>query len=201
MDTILRTPFDERAIRDLRAGDTVYITGSVFTARDEAHQILLQAAHSGEEIPFHPEEMAMFHCGPIVQKEASGWNVVSAGPTTSIRMEMFEAEFLRTYSTRLIIGKGGMGARTLEALSDVGAVYTHFTGGAGALAARAIHRITGVHWLEKLGMPEAVWLLEVEKFGPLLVTMDSHGNDLYKDLAVLIDDNMKKIYARIEEEA
>jgi tartrate/fumarate subfamily iron-sulfur-dependent hydro-lyase beta chain len=124
--------------------------------------------------------------------------VVAAGPTTSARMELFQAEFLNKFKPRVIIGKGGMGERTLKALSEVGAVYTHFTGGAGALAAQAIRRVKEVHWLEELGIPEAIWVFEVEKFGPLVVAMDAHGRSLYADLAVEVEKNMQRIRARIQ---
>jgi fumarate hydratase subunit beta len=198
MDNVLTTPLDEARIRALHIGDTIYVTGRMFTARDDAHHVLLQAASRGESLPLDPGKMAMFHCGPVVEKTGAEWRVVSAGPTTSTRMEMFEADFLDRFATRLIIGKGGMGARTLEALGRVGAVYTHFTGGAGALAARAVRRVSAVHWLEELGIPEAVWVLDVERFGPLTVTMDAHGGSLYDELAVTVKKNLEAIHARME---
>ena len=113
-------------------------------------------------------------------------------------MELFEDRFLETFSPRIVIGKGGMGDRTQASLERIGAVYAHYTGGAGALAARKITGVPAVYWLEELGMPEAVWIFEVERFGPLLVTMDSHGGNLYKQLEPAIAENMEKILARIE---
>ncbi len=201
METVLTTPLQESEIRALHAGDTIYVSGHMFTARDDAHHVLLHAAAQGEPLPLDPGEMAMFHCGPVVNKTADAWHVVSAGPTTSARMEMFEADFLDRFATRLIIGKGGMGDRTLEALQRVGAIYTHFTGGAGALAARAVRRVLDVHWLEQLGIPEAVWVLEVERFGPLTVTMDAHGRSLYDELGKTVKTNLEAIHRRMEEEA
>jgi fumarate hydratase subunit beta len=201
METVLTTPLDEAKIRALHAGDTIYVTGRMFTARDDAHHVLLEAAAKGDPLPLDPGDMAMFHCGPVVEQTDGVWQVVSAGPTTSARMEMFEAEFLDRFGTRLIIGKGGMGPRTLEALQRVGAVYTHFTGGAGALAARAVRRVPAVYWLEELGIPEAVWVFDVERFGPLTVAMDAHGRSLYEELAVTVKKNMDAIHARMEEEA
>jgi fumarate hydratase subunit beta len=200
METVLTTPIAESKIRALHVGDTIYVSGRIFTARDDAHHILLEAASKGETLPFDPGAMALFHCGPVVEKTGHEWRVISAGPTTSARMEMFEADFLDRFATRLIIGKGGMGPRTLQALQRVGAVYTHFTGGAGALAARAVRSVPAVYWLDELGIPEAVWVLEVERFGPLTVTMDAHGKSLYEDLAVTIRKNLEAIHARIEEE-
>ncbi|MCK4570511.1 fumarate hydratase C-terminal domain-containing protein [Candidatus Bipolaricaulota bacterium] len=200
MDKVLTTPIDESVIRTLHVGDTIYVTGCMFTARDDAHHLLLHAESQGEKLPLEPGKMAMFHCGPVVEKVADGWRVVSAGPTTSARMEMFEADFLERFGTRLIIGKGGMGTRTLDALQRVGAVYTHFTGGAGALAARAVRRVPAVYWLEELGIPEAVWVFDVEHFGPLTVTMDAHGKSLYDELELTVNKNLEAIHARIEEE-
>jgi len=197
MDREITLPIAEKDVRGLRVGDILYITGKVFTARDEAHHLMLARREKGEEIPFHPEEMALFHCGPVVKEEAGSWRVIAAGPTTSVRMELFEDHFLSAFKTRIVIGKGGMGDRTQAALEKEGAVYAHYTGGAGALAAGAVRRVERVLWLEKLGMPEAVWILDVERFGPLLVTMDSAGGNLYKDLDRTISRNRERINARI----
>ena len=193
MEKILHTPIAESDVRKLKAGDVIHVSGILFTARDEAHRVLLERG-----APFPLEGLALFHCGPVVQKVGEGWRVVAAGPTTSARMELFEAEFLEKFRPRVIIGKGGMGEKTLKALGEVGAVYTHFTGGAGALAAQAIRRVKEVHFLEELGIPEAVWVFEVEKFGPLVVAMDAHGRSLYADLAQVVERNMEKIRARIQ---
>ncbi|HPD06334.1 MAG TPA: FumA C-terminus/TtdB family hydratase beta subunit [Candidatus Bipolaricaulis sp.] len=193
MDRVLTTPISEKDARALRAGDVIYVSGTMFTARDEAHKMMLER---GSPLPV--EGLALFHCGPVAQKVGEGWQILAAGPTTSARMELFEADFLRKFKTRVIVGKGGMGDKTLAALGEVGAVYTHFTGGAGALAAKAVKRVAAVHWLEELGMPEAIWVMEVERFGPLVVAMDSHGRSLYKELAVTVDKNMEAIRARIK---
>ncbi|MBC7093951.1 fumarate hydratase C-terminal domain-containing protein [Candidatus Bipolaricaulota bacterium] len=189
---VLTTPIAEKDARALKAGDVIYVSGTMFTARDEAHRLMLERG-----APFPVEGLALFHCGPVVRKVDGGWEVVAAGPTTSARMELFEADFLGKFRTRVIVGKGGMGDKTLAALGEVGAVYTHFTGGAGALAAQAVRRVTGVYWLEELGIPEAIWVLEVDRFGPLVVAMDAHGRSLYKDLAAVVEKNMEKIRARI----
>ncbi len=191
-------PIDTQAVRELRVGDILYLTGTIFTARDEAHLLMLEAQESGEEIPFDPSQMALFHCGPVVAKRDGQWTVIAAGPTTSIRMELFEDRYLETFRPPIIIGKGGMGKRTQAALESVGAVYTHYTGGAGALAAKRIESVDGVEWLEELGMPEAAWLFRVKDFGPLLVTMDSAGGNLYEDLEPRIAENVQKILAHID---
>jgi len=194
----LTLPIGEAEARALRVGDILYLTGRIFTARDEAHLTMLEAHERGEPLPFAPGEMALFHCGPVVRQVGDGWEVIAAGPTTSVRMEIFEDRFLETFAPRIVIGKGGMGARTQAGLEKVGAVYTHYTGGAGALAAKRIERVEDVHWLDKLGMPGAAWIFAVREFGPLLVTMDSSGGSLYRDLEPTIAENMKAVAARID---
>jgi len=193
MKRILTTPISEQESRGLHVGDVIYITGTMFTARDEAHLTMLE-----QGAPFPIEGLALYHCGPVVKQDDGGWEIVSAGPTTSARMEIFEDRFLEKFPVRVIIGKGGMGEKTLSALKKVGAFYTHYTGGAGALAARAISTVTDVHWLNELGMPEAVWVLSVVEFGPLTVAMDAHGMSLYSTLGKTVDKNMQAIHDQIE---
>jgi len=194
MERVFETPIAEEKVRELKAGDVIYVSGIIFTARDEAHKVLLER---GE--PFPLEGLALFHCGPVVRKRGDGWEVIAAGPTTSMRMESLEPEFLRRFKPRVIIGKGGMGEETLKALAEVGAVYCHFTGGAGALAARAIKSVREVHYLEELGIPEAIWVFEVERFGPLVVAMDSHGRSLYAEVGAAVEANLEKVLARTKE--
>lgn len=198
MERHLNLPIDESEARVLRVGDILFVTGRIFTARDEAHLTMLEARDRSESLPFEPSEMALFHCGPVVRNIGDGWEVIAAGPTTSIRMEIFEDRFLEAFSPRIVIGKGGMGDRTQTALEKVGAVYAHYTGGAGALAAERIERVEDVHWRDELGMPEAAWIFAVREFGPLLVTMDSSGGNLYRDLGATIAENMKAVAARID---
>lgn len=194
MEKTLRTPIGEDEVRALRAGDVIRISGLLFTARDEAHKVLLERG-----APFPLEGLALFHCGPVVRRRDNTWEVIAAGPTTSMRMESLEPEFLRRFKPRVIIGKGGMGEGTLRALQEVGAVYCHFTGGAGALAAQAIKGVREVHYLEELGIPEAVWVFEVEKFGPLVVAMDSHGNSLYEEVGKTVQANLQVVLGRTKE--
>ena len=139
------------------------------------------------------EDNVLYHCGPVMRKEGEEWRIISAGPTTSIRMESLEKEFIERFGIRVIIGKGGMGKRTLQALQDNGAVYVHFTGGAGALAAVGLGRVKNVYLLEKLGMAEAVWVFEAREFGPLVVAMDSKGASLYD----IIDEETKSNLERL----
>jgi len=178
MEYHYQLPLEEEKIKQLHVGDIIYITGEIFTARDEAHHKMLELDKNS--LSFNPSTMALFHCGPLVKKYETGWQAISVGPTTSSRMEIFEDKFLDKYHIQIIIGKGGMGDRTLKALQKHTCVYTSYTGGAGALAADRIQKVTDVHWLEELGMPEAVWIFKVKDFGPLVVAMDSHGDSIYK---------------------
>lgn len=166
----LDTPLDESAVRKLSVGDVVYLSGMVFTMRDMAHIRALEILSRGESLPFDLKGEIIYHCGPLVR----GSEVISAGPTTSMRMEGMEAELIRLTGLKGIVGKGRMGEKTAEALKKFCAVYMEFPGGAGALAAKAIRAIKGVYWRE-LGDPEAVWILEVMDFGPCIVTMDPKG--------------------------
>ena len=178
MEYHLKIPASKDEIKKLKIGDVIYVTGKIFTARDEAHHMMLEK----NKIPFDPAEMALFHCGPLMKQEKSKWQVVSAGPTTSSRMEIFEDRFIEKFGINIIIGKGGMGERTEKALKKHTAVYTAYTGGAGALAADKVEEVPGVYWLEELGMPEAAWIFKVKEFGPLVVAMDSHGESIYRNL-------------------
>jgi len=192
---ILETPLDHEKVKELRVGDAFYITGTIFTARDAAHEKLLEI--DDEDVPFDPSKYAMFHCGPAIHKEEGEWKVVSAGPTTSIRMEIFEDDFIERFGTKVIIGKGGMGDRTLKALDKHGGVYCQYTGGAGALMANAIKEVEDVYFLEELGIPEAFWMFKVEEAGPFLVTMDSAGNSIHDDVADEVSKNLEKVKSKL----
>lgn len=178
MEHHFEIPVSTEEIKKLHIGDVIYVSGNIFTARDEAHHKMLEKDKNN--LPFDPSEMALFHCGPLMQKKDGKWYVISAGPTTSSRMEIFEDKFLEKFGVNIIIGKGGMGERTSKALQKHGAVYTSFTGGAGVLAADSVENVSDVFWLDELGMPEAVWIFKVKDFGPLVVSMDSHGKSIYK---------------------
>jgi len=176
MEYHLNLPPSDEEIKKLKVGDIIYVSGTIFTARDEAHHKML----SLDKIPFNPSEMGLFHCGPLMKKTSSGWQVVSAGPTTSSRMEIFEDRFIEKFGVNLIIGKGGMGVRTERALQKHIGIFTAYTGGAGALAADKVVEVPKVFWLDELGMPEAVWIFKVKEFGPLVVAIDSNGKSIYK---------------------
>ncbi len=178
----LRTPLSDEIIEKLRVGDIVYVSGIMITARDEAHKKILETIERGEELPIDLKGLVLYHCGPVARKRPDGtWEIVAAGPTTSMRMESVEAEFIEKTGVKMIVGKGGMGDRTAEAMKKFKAVYAVFTGGAGALAAEAIKKVKDVYWLEELGIPEAVWVFEVENFGPLVVTIDTTGRNYYQE--------------------
>jgi len=191
-----KTPISEDEIRKLRVNDVLYVSGTMFTARDQAHKRALEYFKQGKPLPLSLEGLAVFHCGPIVKKKEDRWTIVAAGPTTSTRMEIFEDEFIKNFKVRVIIGKGGMGKRTTEAMAKYGAVYGAFTGGAAILAAKAIKNVRTVEWLD-LGMPEAMWILEVEEFGPLAIAIDCHGNNLFEDVKRKVEENKQKIYQKL----
>lgn len=192
----LKTPICEGEIRKLRVGDIFYVTGTIVTARDQAHRRALEYFRQGKQLPINLEGLAIFHCGPVVSREGEKWIVLAAGPTTSTRMNIFEEEVIKNFKVRVIIGKGGMDERTTEAMKKYGAIYGAFAGGAGVLAAKAINRVVGVEWLD-LGGPEALWIFEVENFGPLVVGIDSNGNNLYINVAKKVEENRKRIYEKL----
>ena len=176
----LQTPFTEDKIRALKVGDEVGITGIVFTGRDAVHKYL----HEGGQLPpgVNLREGILYHCGPVVLKDAQGqWQVTAAGPTTSIREEPYQGQIIRDFGIRGVIGKGGMGEKTLAACRDYGCVYLHAIGGAAQVLAECVKRVRAVYMLEEFGSPEAIWELEVENF-PAVVTMDSHGKSLHREV-------------------
>ncbi len=176
----LETPFTEEKIRALKVGDAVEITGIVFTGRDAVHKYL----HEGGALPpgVDLREGIIYHCGPVViPDEQGGWKVTAAGPTTSIREEPYQGQIIRDFGVRAVIGKGGMGDRTLAACREHGCVYLHAIGGAAQVLAECIRRVRNVYFLKEFGSPEAIWELEVQDF-PAVVTMDSHGNSLHKEV-------------------
>lgn len=181
-------------MRKLRVGDIVYLSGVVVSARDAAHKKILGLLEKGEKLPIDLRGLALYHVGPVARRKEDGsWEVIAAGPTTSARMEAVEADFIAKTGIRMIIGKGGMGKRTAEACKRYGAVYAVFTGGAAVLAAKAIKKVIDVYWLDELGMAEAMWVFEVEDFGPLVVTIDSTGRNFYEE-------RMAEVRRRLEEE-
>ncbi len=199
MEYHLKTPISEKQIRELKVSDLVYITGIIITARDEAHLKALELHGASEEMPVNFKGNGVFHCGPIMQKDDKGmWHVIAAGPTTSARMEIFQDKFIEIFRPAIIIGKGGMGERTAKACQKFGCVYGAFTGGAALLAARGIKEVKNVFWLEELGMPECLWVYEVEDFGPMIVTIDTHGANLTADVGAKVNAMRDRIVKELE---
>lgn len=179
---VLTTPLDEETVRSLKLGETVFLTGPIVTGRDEMHIRALEKAEAGESVPECLDGSVIFHCGPIMKQMDDGsWSVVAAGPTTSARMNKLEPEMIPTFNIRAIVGKGGMSHPTADAMREYGCVYLAATGGAAITLAEGLDRCTGVDWLD-LGMAEAMWQFEAQRFGPLIVAIDAEGRSLYDEV-------------------
>jgi fumarate hydratase class I len=174
-EIILRSPLSEADVRALKVGDVVLITGEVYTGRDAVHAHLMKNSP-----PVNMSGSILYHCGPVMLKDGDQWKVKAAGPTTSSREEPYQADIIRNYGVRAVIGKGGMGKKTLAALKDSGAVYLNAIGGAAQYYARSIDKVLGVHLMD-FGIPEAMWHLHVNNF-VAIVTMDAHGNSLHAEV-------------------
>jgi fumarate hydratase class I len=176
----LKLPVSEESIRNLKVGDFVELTGRMITGRDAAHKWLIDGHR--EEVAPYLAGTVIYHCGPVVAENEDGsYDFVAAGPTTSIREEPYQADVIGRYGLRGVIGKGGMGPKTLDGLAEHGAVYLHAVGGAAQVLARAIPRVEKVFMLSEFGVPEALWVIDVERF-PVMVTMDSHGGSLHAEV-------------------
>ncbi|MBJ9936517.1 L(+)-tartrate dehydratase subunit beta [Acinetobacter pittii] len=175
MKKILTTPIKDEDLLDLKVGDVVYLTGRLVTCRDVAHRRLIE---QGRELPVNLEGGAIFHAGPIVRKKGENdFEMVSIGPTTSMRMEKFEREFIKQTGVKLIVGKGGMGPETAAGCQENIAVHAIFPGGCAVLAATLVEEIEGAEW-QDLGMPETLWINRVREFGPLIISIDTKGKNL-----------------------
>ncbi|KKO53749.1 fumarate hydratase [Paenibacillus sp. DMB20] len=175
-EIVLQTPISEEQIRSLRVGDVVVIRGEMHTGRDALHKYLMD-----HDAPIDLNGTVIYHCGPVMLKDDEGWHVKAAGPTTSIREEPYQGDILKKFGIRAVIGKGGMGPKTLQALQEHGAVYLNAIGGAAQYYAECIKKVNGVDFME-FGIPEAMWHLDVDGFAAI-VTMDSHGNSLHADVS------------------
>ncbi|UCE91991.1 MAG: fumarate hydratase C-terminal domain-containing protein [Methanobacteriota archaeon] len=196
MATRLKTPLSEESVRSLKLGETVYIDGVVLTGRDEVHIHALEMFEKGESTPVDFKGAALFHCGPIMRKTGEQWEVVAAGPTTSSRMNSLEPSFIEKFRPGAVIGKGGMSQPTVDAMKEHGCVYLAITGGAAVLAAKGIKSVSGVEWYE-LGMPEAIWIMNAENFGPLTVGIDTKGNSLYAAVGAKVKENEKRARSQL----
>jgi L(+)-tartrate dehydratase beta subunit len=186
-----KTPVTDEDIKKVHIGDVIYLTGDIVTGRDDVHH---RVVIGGKEPPVDLKGKAIFHAGPIMKKisgsgEPDKFKVISVGPTTSMRMEKAQAEFLEKTGVKIIIGKGGMGPKTTKGCVDNCAIHTIFPGGCAVVAAEEVIDCEGVEWLD-LGMPEAMWKLKCERFGPLIVSIDSYGNNLIENNKV--DFNAKR---------
>ncbi len=186
----LTVPISEADIRALRVGEAVSLNGVIVTARDAAHKYMIENfVKTGGNPPATEAALyqelkkvlaggVIYHCGPVVQQTDGQWSFVAAGPTTSIREEPYQADVIAHFGVRAVIGKGGMGAKTLKACQDYGAVYLHAIGGAATFIAESVKEVLTVYKLD-FGVPEAFWVIRVEDF-PAVVTMDSHGGSLHE---------------------
>lgn len=178
--TKLTFPFTEEKIRALKLGDEVLISGVVFTGRDAVHKYL----HDGGALPpgVSLRDGIIYHCGPVMMKQDDGsWKCTAAGPTTSIREEPYQGQIIHDFGVRGVIGKGGMGDRTVEACQQNGCVYLHAVGGAAQVLAECVKQVRNVYFMEKFGAPEAIWELEIVDF-PAVVTIDAHGHSLHQEV-------------------
>lgn len=184
----LTTPISDEEIRSLKAGDTVYLNGIIVTGRDAAHKFMIEHFIKNqpkpEEVELHEKLKELldggiiYHCGPVVKTHEDGsYSFVAAGPTTSIREEVYQADVIRHFNLKGVIGKGGMAGNTLKACEEQPAVYLHAIGGAASYIAQSVKEVIDVYKLE-FGVPEAMWVIRVEDF-PMVVTMDSHGESLH----------------------
>jgi fumarate hydratase class I len=189
----LTIPISEEAIRSLHVGDTVSLSGVLVTGRDAAHKYMVETFTRSPAVPESERavyealkgllnEGVIYHCGPVVRHDDDGrWEFVAAGPTTSIREEVYEPEVIEHFGLRGVIGKGGMGPNTLRACQEHGAVYFHAVGGAASLIAAAVKEVVAVHKKDAFGVPEAFWVIRVEHF-PVVVTMDTHGRSIHDEV-------------------
>jgi len=193
MPTKLTIPIAESDIRALRVGDSVLLDGVMVTGRDAAHKYLVEQFIKAPAVPAAEKEVharlkellaggVIYHCGPVVKKLPEGqWSFVAAGPTTSIREEPYQADVIRYFGLRGVIGKGGMAAKTLEGCQQHGAVYLHAIGGAATLIAERVKEVLTVYKKDEFGVPEAFWVIRVQDF-PAVVTMDAHGQSLHAEI-------------------
>lgn len=185
----ISSPLDEEEVKKLKLGDVVAVSGTIYTMRDAVHRGLM---NEELKLPADIRNHIIYHCGPIVIKEGNKWIVKAAGPTTSSRQEPYEYDLIKTCGIRGIIGKGGMGPKTIKACHEFGCVYLHTVGGAAQVLAKSITNVKDVFFYKELGGPEAVWELEVKDL-PAVVTIDSHGHSLHKEVFEKSEAALKKL--------
>ncbi|MBO8183572.1 MAG: fumarate hydratase C-terminal domain-containing protein [Archaeoglobus sp.] len=190
-EVCIQTPVSFKDISSLEIGDIVYVTGTVYTMRDMGHERALKMLKNREKLPFNLKNMALWHCGPIIRQKNDKWEVVVAGSTSSSRFTQLTAELVELTGLRCVIGKGIMGAEMVNAAKKYGAIYLISTGGAASLYANSIEKVEEVYWID-LGMPEAIWVMRVNRLGPLIVGIDTRGNSL-------TDRTMKKVATKLDQ--
>lgn len=191
---ILTTPIKAEDLADIKIGDVIYLTGHIVTCRDVPHRRVVQ---EGRELPLDIRGGAILHAGPIIRKTGDkSFEMVSVGPTTSMRMEKFEREFIAKTGVRLIVGKGGMGEGTMSGCKEFGAIHCVFPAGCAVVAATQVEEIESADWTE-LGMPETLWKCRVKEFGPLIVSIDAHGNNLFEQNKVKFNEKKDAALAEI----
>ena len=194
---ILTTPISDEDLADIHIGDIVYLNGSMTTCRDVAHRRLVEA---GRELPVDVRNNAIFHAGPIIRPlENDKFQMVSVGPTTSMRMEKFEYEFVKLTGVKVIIGKGGMKENTECACKEFGAIHCVFPAGNAVVAATEVEEIVRAEWRD-LGMPETLWNCRVKEFGPLIVSIDTEGNNMFEKNKVVFNERKDAVYEKISKQ-
>ena len=186
---VLTTPIQPEDLADINVGDVIYLTGYLTTCRDVAHRRVIE---EGRKLPVDVKNGAILHAGPIIRKRGEGkYEMVTVGPTTSMRMEKFEEAFIAETGVRLIIGKGGMKDGTMRGCRDHKALHCVFPAGCAVVAATCVEEIVDANWLD-LGMPETLWTCKVKEFGPLIVSIASHGRNLFEENKVIFNERKEK---------
>ena len=194
---VLITPVSTEDLKDIKVGDIVYLDGSMTTCRDVAHRRLVE---EGRELPVDVRNNAIFHAGPIIRPlENDKFEMVSVGPTTSMRMEKFEYEFVKETGVKVIIGKGGMKENTERACIEFGAIHCVFPAGNAVVAATEVEEIVRAEWRD-LGMPETLWNCRVKEFGPLIVSIDTEGNNMFEKNKVTFNERKDAVYEKISKQ-
>jgi L(+)-tartrate dehydratase beta subunit len=199
MKKILKTPVSSEDLKDIKIGDVIYLDGHIVTCRDVAHRRLVEY---GLELPVNLKGGAIFHAGPIVRKieGTDKYEMVSIGPTTSMRMEKFEKKFIEKTGVKVIVGKGGMGKNTEKGCREYKAIHCVFPAGCAVIAANAVEEIEAVYWTD-LGMPESLWVCRVKEFGPLIVSIDAEGNSLFEQNKIIFNERkeaaLSKLYPKV----
>lgn len=191
---ILNTPIKDEDLADIHVGDIIYLTGYITTCRDVAHRRLIE---EGRPLPVDVSGGAILHAGPIIRTLGEDkYQMVSVGPTTSMRMEKFEEEFIEKTNVKLIVGKGGMGDGTMRGCKKYKALHAVFPAGCAVVAANCVEEIVSAKWKD-LGMPETLWTCKVEKFGPLIVSIDTHGENIFENNKIIFNKRKEKLYEEI----